>query len=377
VLPEHAADAITGVGTSMADLKKMTVRALRDLARKHIGPGYSKLKTKSELVAALSRVIPRAVQDVLEPEPPEETAGAEEAEVGVAGPAPQPPAEEKAPWVAQPPEEPVAAVASAAGEESRVPASLGSPEPDPEGHLVARLAGEQAARHAEIPLVEEKVPPRAGPSLPPDFDEDLGELPASYGEDQVVLLPKDPRSVFLYWDFARETIDRAFAWMPGLHTRIRLFADGELVRDQDFALESRCWYFHDLDPGRTYRAELMSLGTDGQARRIGPASNPLRLPGQGPSPITDDRFIRIPFDVPAGRLAEAMRQAAEVRGAPPPFEEEARERLYEMSGGATRPAGSSEQLQEGAGQPSATAAPTGVRSSGPWPWSGSLTRRSS
>ena len=37
----------------MAELKNMTVQALRDLARKALGRGYSKLKTKTELIAAL------------------------------------------------------------------------------------------------------------------------------------------------------------------------------------------------------------------------------------------------------------------------------------------------------------------------------------
>lgn len=253
-------------------------------------------------------------------------------------------------------------------------------EPDPEGYLVARVAGEQAVRHADLPMVEEKVPPRiAAPAA--DFDEQLGELEDTYGEDMVVLLPKDPRALYLYWDLARETVDRAFAWMQGPHTKVRLYADGEIAREQDFTLESRSWYFHSLEPGRAYRAELMCFSADGQVRRIGPPSNTMRLPTEGPSPIIDDRFIRIPFDVPAGRLAEAMRQAAEVRGAPPPFEEASRERLYEMSGGSARAIGSSEQLQEGAGdqggEGGAQGRPGTARSSGPRPWSGTLPRRSS
>src|SRR5690348_13654574 len=37
----------------MAELKNMTVQALRDLARKELGRGHSKLKTKTELIEAL------------------------------------------------------------------------------------------------------------------------------------------------------------------------------------------------------------------------------------------------------------------------------------------------------------------------------------
>src|SRR5512139_618228 len=40
-------------GAHMADLRKMTVEGLRELARKVLGPGHTRLKTKGELLAAL------------------------------------------------------------------------------------------------------------------------------------------------------------------------------------------------------------------------------------------------------------------------------------------------------------------------------------
>ena len=44
----------------MVDLKLMTVRALRELAKKHLGPGYSRLKTKTELIAELAKSLAEA-----------------------------------------------------------------------------------------------------------------------------------------------------------------------------------------------------------------------------------------------------------------------------------------------------------------------------
>ena len=38
----------------------MTVRALRELAKKHLGPGYSRLKTKTELIAELAKSLAEA-----------------------------------------------------------------------------------------------------------------------------------------------------------------------------------------------------------------------------------------------------------------------------------------------------------------------------
>src|SRR5512140_1968540 len=37
----------------MPDFKKMTLQSLRELARKKLGPGHSRLKTKAEIVEAL------------------------------------------------------------------------------------------------------------------------------------------------------------------------------------------------------------------------------------------------------------------------------------------------------------------------------------
>jgi hypothetical protein len=156
------------------------------------------------------------------------------------------------------------------------------------------------------------------------------------------------------------------------------------VREVDFSLDSRSWYFHGLPPGRAYRVELMSFAVDGQSRRIGQSSNTVRLPPDGPSGLIEDRFVRIPFDLPAGRIAEAVRHG-EARVSPAPFPDESRHRLYQMSGGETRALGASEKRVVGG----ITAAPpppgpgpaaeeifqrrgVGVRSSGPWPWSGSM-----
>src|SRR5262249_58094794 len=46
----------------MKGSKKLTVRQLRELARKHLGRGHSKLKTKAELLAALKKWLPQALQ---------------------------------------------------------------------------------------------------------------------------------------------------------------------------------------------------------------------------------------------------------------------------------------------------------------------------
>ena len=199
--------------------------------------------------------------------------------------------------------------------------------PDPEGFFVARVRGEDAARDAPHQLLEpggwEEEPP------PPALDDEgLGELPWTYGDDLLVALPRDPTTLFVYWDQARSTVDAALAGVPGARVQLWVFARGtgwDRVRVVDVALEARGWYVHDLEPGRSYRAELHVVGAGGQDRILPGPSVAAALPPRGPSPLVDDRFASLPWEVPLPRL-----MGPGVAGGP--FSEEARALLARLSG---------------------------------------------
>lgn len=402
----------------MTDFSKMTVGALRELARKVLGPGHSRLKTKAEMVRALEeaaasaaeaparaasrvraaatraadatekavRAVTKAVgkaarssgkrtAGAAKPAAPEAgkarakpaaaagkagakaaaragKAGAKPAaEAGKAGTKPAAEAGRRAgTGAARPGKAPAGAEeAGAAGPARKVrkvaealvaaagavvsprarrrPASAG---PDPDGFFVARVRGEDAVRDAPHPLVE---PAPAGdedeeavsPAAP---DERLGELPWGYGDDAFVALPRDPRTLFLYWDWSPDTRARAFEGLD--HPRAQLWilarsGEGwERVRTIDFALESRGYYVHDLQPGRTYRAEIHAVDRHGRERILSHGSNEVALPPVGPSPLVDDRFVRIPWELPLGRLVGPGHAGA-------PFSEEARALLGRLS----------------------------------------------
>jgi uncharacterized protein len=199
--------------------------------------------------------------------------------------------------------------------------------PDPEGFFVARVRGEDAVREAPHQMLEpggwEEEPP-----APPLHDEGLGELPWTYGDDLLVALPRDPRTLFVYWDQARSTLDSVFGGLPGAKVQLWVFAGGdggERVRVVDVALEARGWYIHDLEPGRAYRTELHAIGADGQDRLLPGPSIGAALPPQGPSDVIDDRFASLPWDVPLPKL-----MGPGVPGGP--FSEEARSLLARLSG---------------------------------------------
>jgi hypothetical protein len=189
----------------------------------------------------------------------------------------------------------------------------------------------------------------AAPSAAEEDDEGLGELPWGYGDDALVALPRDPRTLFLYWCHARETVARAFAGIDRARVQLRVFAgiagDGwEQVRAVDFALESRGYYVHDLEPGRLYRAEIHVVGR-GTERPLGAPSNEVRLPPSGPSPVVDDRFARIPWELPL----DCWPREAEDGGG---FPADLREHLSHLSGAPGEPGGRAPGAAPGGGGPS-------------------------
>jgi len=311
----------------MPDYRKMTVESLRDLARERLGPGHAK-KAKGELVELLESA-PAARTVAKRP-----TGGTTPRKAAAASPAKKP--------AAKPPAKPSGRKATATarkpaakGTEARKKASAVPPDegaPGAEGYFVARVRGEEAVRDAPHPLTETgaDAPPSGrgedpGPAKP---DEGLGELPWGYGDDTFVALPRDPRTLFVFWDFAAETTASAFAGLDGPRAELRVFVRAgtgwDQVRSIEFAIESRGFYVHDLDPGRVYRAEIHAVDRRGTSRPVGRGSNEMMLPPLGPSPVIDDRFIRIPWDMPLGRLLGPGHAGG-------PFSDEARALLARLS----------------------------------------------
>jgi len=175
---------------------------------------------------------------------------------------------------------------------------------DPAGFLVARIRGEEAVREAPHPLAEGAVDTGSrvpeGVPLALAAEERLGPLPWGYGDDAFVALPRDPRSLFLYWDHAEETLRRGFAGLEAPRTQLWLFRrrgpGWERSRVVELALESRGYYLHDLEPGAAYRAEIHLVDRAGRERILGPPSGEAALPPAGPSPVVDDRFERLAWD---------------------------------------------------------------------------------
>lgn len=351
----------------MAELKQMTVQALRDLARKALGRGHSKLKTKQELIEALqaaerkvttaagkaatrmreatgraARATGKLVDTMRETTKRKKTKATMPGprERARTAPSTQPAAEKpRAPQGAREAADAVKEAAVAGPRKARSAAGR-TPGLDPEGYVVARIAGEEALRSAPHPMTEGAIEERRGaraaasaeapePGREPGYDEHLGELPWAYADDVLMALPRDPRTLFLYWDHAPETVRQAWEGLDGGRAQIWVFAsepDGRWtrVRVVDFALESRSYYLHDLDPGRVYRAEIHVVDRHGREKLVPRVSNAMMLPPVGPSPIIDDRFMRILWSEPLQRLLRDARPGA-------PFPDDVRAQLARLS----------------------------------------------
>ncbi|WP_147446482.1 DUF4912 domain-containing protein [Corallococcus sp. CA047B] len=165
-------------------------------------------------------------------------------------------------------------------------------EPLVEGFFVTKIAGQAEARRHH--LLEEQAPRLPPADATPERQEHLTELPLDYQDDAMVLLARDPHTLFVFWDFSDASMQRALDGLPSPRAVLKVF-DGEgVAREVDFALESRSFYLRDMSPGRTFRVEAHFVGTDGRSRRIGHSSNRATLPPAGPSSDTSIRFLRNP-----------------------------------------------------------------------------------
>ncbi len=259
-------------------LKSLNLRALREMARKQLGAGYSRLKTKSQLVIALGRRLdPAAVKALLARVAPAKGEGGARGKGGG-----KPPAAEVRKLEAAPPRP------RRKGDSARARQAAAAPDP----------AGRPAAPRPGTSTVPTPAAPVAEPPARPVYDERLGELPDRYGDDALVALPVDPVTLFVYWDFAGATVERAAQGLVSPRAVLSVHAGPEVVREVDFALESRSFYLHGLAPARAYHAEIDFVGADGRRRRVGRPSSVVFLPPDAPSPIVLDRFVAFEWERP-------------------------------------------------------------------------------
>ncbi|MCP3101298.1 DUF4912 domain-containing protein [Myxococcus sp. K15C18031901] len=342
----------------MDDLKSVTVGSLRELARKHLGSDYRKLK-KRELIAALVASVPQlarlarflVVSELRKRFEDGRSHSPSDSQPGMSQPPgahPNGGAPHDEATSAPIPPAPSPGEHSGSGRVSAPSQTAASQAPEPTrethsarpAHVVTFPAKPRASRESLMPSQSEppsasvekssevEVPPiqhvaepvvegffvarvrgeaevrrhhlqestaQANVSERLDLDGGgAGDLPGEYLDDSVLLFVRDPQTLFALWDFKVATRVQAQRELASPRAVLRLFDGASLVREVDCSLDSRGYYLHDLPPGRTYRLEVHFVAADGRTRRIGPSSNQASLPPTGVSTDTTLRFMTLP-----------------------------------------------------------------------------------
>jgi len=297
----------------MDDLKKLSVERLRELARKHLGKGHSRLRTKAQLLealrSALRELVPRARAKVRVVDfPPgrkvrvraERAAAA--ADAAAAAAAPDPDGGAPRPVIAT---RRARAPAPAAPSRSARPATNGAPDGSTRAAPPVPVEAPVEEGFFEAPTTPRRLhrtPAHLEPFEPGPF-----ASPREVGTDAPLLLVRDPTTLFAFWDFRRELERGAALGLREPRLLLRLFRGADLDRSLELPLSSRSTYVTGLSSGQEYTAEVLLLGRDGWTRPVGSRSAPRRLPPGRVSAQLEVRTLRLPWSEP---LSEAPAPSA-------------------------------------------------------------------
>ena len=134
-------------------------------------------------------------------------------------------------------------------------------------------------------------------------DDDLLELPEGYGESRIVLLPRDPKWAYAYWDVSNEHKEE-LRRQGGQRLALRLYDVTEIdqnqqtphsMQQQDCDEMARSWYLEIPVSDRDYTVEIGYLTGDDRWLVLA-RSAPIRVPPIYPSDWVNDQFVTIGFD---------------------------------------------------------------------------------
>lgn len=160
----------------------------------------------------------------------------------------------------------------------------------------------------------------------------IPDLPWAYEDDRLVLLVRDPRTLFAYWDFNPDTVRKSREAVPEGRPYLRLLMLGgsetRVVKEFEIDFDSRSYYLYELEANRDYRVEILLRNAAGAERLVGRSSNVATLPSNKPSSWVEDRFATMSPDVrlPVAALFKGGRPSVDL-------ERRLHARAYDLSGG--------------------------------------------
>lgn len=176
------------------------------------------------------------------------------------------------------------------------------------------------------PLIEKRpVPPRAevppaavaqpghsmpilerSPSQPRTVVHEPEDLPHRYYVNHIVLLPRDPNWLFVYWELTVDRVEKALAELGIKHEQARYalrvhdvtgideqdlphLSDATILQQVELPVLTNTWYVSVDGPGHLYCVEYVMFGPDGRFVQLA-KSNLATTPGDRISPEADEEW---------------------------------------------------------------------------------------
>jgi hypothetical protein len=121
------------------------------------------------------------------------------------------------------------------------------------------------------------------------------ELPLGYAKDRMVILTRDPRWLYVYWELSRQKASNlgGAAKILRVYDVTQVIFDGTNARsffDVEIPGQVDNWYIDTRQPSRSWCVELGVRTVDGKFRAL-LRSNITTTPLNGPSDVTDEEWM--------------------------------------------------------------------------------------
>ncbi|MGB3299590.1 MAG: DUF4912 domain-containing protein [Phormidesmis sp.] len=146
-------------------------------------------------------------------------------------------------------------------------------------------------------------PERSSVEALASVDDGLPELPDGYGDSRIVLLPRDPKWAYAYWDISNDHKE-ALRNQGGQRLMLRLYDVTDVdqsvqaahsMQQQEAHEMARSWYIEIPVSDRDYTAELGYLTADDRWLMLS-RSAPVRVPPTYPASWIKDQFVTVRWD---------------------------------------------------------------------------------
>lgn len=145
-------------------------------------------------------------------------------------------------------------------------------------------------------------------TTPFPIEEELGELPESYGTRRLYLAARDPYWVFAYWDLSREQFHQEASKSHDGKIFLRIYEQsGHQLSQTQIYEGSRNHYFHAQRPNTTFFAELGYYRQGDHVFEVISRSGHTTSPRDNVSPNTHARFATIPMHFTFRQLLEMIK----------------------------------------------------------------------